>query len=565
MPLTLRPYQLAALEASRSKFRQGVRRQLIALPTGTGKTVVFAALRDYFGFKKRVLVLVHREELAQQAVDKIKKWNPTANVGTEMAQYTSSDSDDFVVGSVPTLGRLDSERITKFSPDSFDAVICDEAHHSVADSYKHIFDYFKLLEKDCPRLLLGVTATPNRGDGAALAEVYDEIVYQMSILDAIRGGWLVDMRGVRVSTETKLDGIKTRLGDFQLEDLRQAVNTPYRNGLIVKGWLNNAADRQTVAFTVDIQHAQDLAKVFQDQGIAADAIWGDDPDRARKLALHKEGAIRVLCNCGVLTEGYDDPQIRCIVMARPTKSGLLFTQMAGRGTRLQPDISNLLEARHERLTITKSDCLLMDVVDNTTRHSLVTLSSIFGLGPKTDLKGKSVVDALDEVVKQQKLRPQIDVQNLDSLDDLKARAEHVDLFQIKYPEPVLANSLLQWHQNTDGDSFVLLLPENESVVITKDLLDQYHVVGSVNGNKFQTSERSLTEAFHRADGFVTQFGRNIIHLLRRESAWMEAPATGRQIGFLKRMRIPVPAGLTKGEASRKISQIKARGFIPRAA
>jgi superfamily II DNA or RNA helicase len=172
--------------------------------------------------------------------------------------------------------------------------------------------------------------------------------------------------------------------------------------MIVQEWLKHAKDRQTIAFTVDIAHADALALAFKKYGVAAESVWGDDPYRAEKLAYHKNGHLRVLCNCAVLTEGYDDPNVACIIMARPTKSNLLFVQMAGRGTRIQPNIQNLIEAKANGVPVVKDDCLLMDVVDNTSRHSLVTLSSIFGLGNTLDLKGAKVTQAIDKIAEEQK-------------------------------------------------------------------------------------------------------------------------------------------------------------------
>jgi ATP-dependent helicase IRC3 len=564
--MNLRPYQRAALQTSKDKLAGRVTRQLIALPTGTGKTPIIACAKSYLQLPGRVMVLAHRDELIQQAVDKIKTWNPTATVGIEQADETAGNSQ-FVVASVATLGRAGTARLAKFRPEDFSAVICDEAHHSTATSYLNIFNYFGLLDQNSTRLLLGVTATPNRGDGVALGKVYDEIIYQMTMLDAIRQGWLVDLRGIRVRTDIKLDGVHTLGGDFQQGELAKEVNTKKRNELIVQEWLKHAKDRQTVAFTVDIAHANDLATAFKSYGVSAESIWGDDPARAEKLAFHRKGSLRVLCNCSILTEGYDDPNIGCIVMARPTKSNLLFVQMAGRGTRLQAGINNLHEAKAAGVSIIKEDCLLMDVVDNTSRHSLITLSSIFGLGNNLDLKGAPVAKAVGDMEEAQKKNPNIDFSKLDDYSKLTSFTEQVNLFEVKYATAVTDNSLLQWHQSTDQSSFVLLLPNKENVVITQDLLGKHHVVGTVNGNKFQDTASSLPEAFRTADSFVTTFGRDIVHLLKRQAKWHNDPPTPGQIRLLNRFRVPIVPGMTKGDATKKINQFFATGgkFMKRSA
>lgn len=560
--MSLRPYQEESLQTSRDKYKAGVTRQLIALPTGTGKTVVFASIRRYFEFQNRMMFLVHREELAQQAADKLRKWNPGVSVGVEMGDRWASPSDMLVVASVQTLGRQGSPRLARFNPNEFDAVVCDEAHHSTASTYRTVFSHFGLMEPYSKRLLLGVTATPNRGDGVPLGEIYDEIVYQMTIFDAIQQGWLVDFRGIRVCTKTSLDAVRTQAGDFKLNELGDAVNNPQRNDLIVREWLKHGQNRSTIVFTVDIQHANELAAMFKQYGVAAEAVWGDDPQRADKLRFHRAGHLRVLCNCGVLTEGYDDPNVACIVLARPTKSNLLFVQMAGRGTRLPEGISNLKETQAAGIPVSKEDCLLMDVVDNTSRHSLITLTSIFGLGNKLDLKGQKATEAVKKFSRVQREHPELDLNAVEDFSKLDSYVEQVNLFQVKYPEAVTTNSLLQWHQNSARDSFVLLLPGKEEVVITTDLLGKYHIVGSVNGNKFQDECADLPEAFRRADGFVTMFGNDMITLLRRESKWMENPATPKQLALLRKFRVPFPPGISKGEASRKINQLLAQKRKP---
>ena len=450
--MILRPYQQAALDASKKKFAAGITRQLIALPTGTGKTPLFAMVRKHFGFQKKVMVLVHREELAEQAADKLRRWNPEARVGIEMANQRCTPEDDFVVASVPTIGRTNSPRLLQFNPDEFAAIVCDEAHHSTGNSYLTVFNHFGLLAPNCERLLIGCTATPNRGDGVPLAQVYDEIIYQMTILQAIREGWLVNLRALRVRTNNNLDGVHTLAGDFNQGELATEVNTPERNDVIVRTWLENAKDKSTVAFTVDIQHAKDLAARFRQRGVAAEAIWGVDHDREDKLLKHRNGTIKVLCNCGVLTEGYDDPNIGCIVLARPTKSNLLFVQMSGRGTRLQADIQNIKLAKLDGKLITKEDCLIMDVVDNTSKHSLVTLNSIFGLGNSIDPAKLTVTELVDKVAAARLINPNLNLNNVKTIAQLDATVSEVDLWKVTFPPDVISNSLLQWHQNAGRNS-----------------------------------------------------------------------------------------------------------------
>lgn len=395
----LRPYQLEALQSSKERYLAGVGRQLISLPTGTGKTVLFACLREHHGFCGRVLVLVHREELAEQAVDKFRRWSPESCVGIEMGRRTAGSADDVVVASVQSLAANGGCRLAAYDPDEFAVVICDEAHHSVAPSYLQVLDHFGLLSAaDHHPLLLGVTATPVRSDQAGLGYVYDELVFDMQIWDAMEQGWLVDLKAFRVTTETNLDLVRTRYGDFAPQQLERAVNVRARNEAIVRAWREHGQDRQTIAFCVDVSHAQSLAASFRQAGVTAEAVWGNDPRRRQKIEAHRRREFAVLANCAVLTEGYDDWQIGCVIMARPTKSQQLYVQMIGRGLRPAESTGTDDAALSP---CEKQDCLLLDIVDNTQRHRLVTAASLAGLPPDTDLGGTSALQHRASAIAQQ--------------------------------------------------------------------------------------------------------------------------------------------------------------------
>jgi ATP-dependent helicase IRC3 len=385
----LRPYQLDALKAIKTKYEQRITRQLVALPTGTGKTVLFASLPSYFPQFGKMLVLAHTEELVEQAVKKIQYWNPSLKVGREMAEHQCSPFDQVVVGSVPTLGRVKSTRKFKFDRSLFNIIVIDEAHHSVANTYLRICEHFGLREPNNRKLLLGVTATPNRPDHQGLSQVFQEIVYEMDIRKAINDGWLADLRGYRIRSNVSLDSVDVDEGDFVAGSLERIVNTEIRNELIVKHWFQHAKQRQTVVFCATIQHARELAATFQKKSVAAEAVWGDDPDRRKKLDEHRAQKVTVLTNCMVLKEGYDDWRVSCIVMARPTMSQLLFVQMIGRGTRIPEGITNLKQAKTDGLKLEKENCVIIDVVDNTLKHELITLPTLFGMSHATDLQGRS--------------------------------------------------------------------------------------------------------------------------------------------------------------------------------
>ena len=537
MTLALRDYQRDFFQRVRERYDSGVTRQLGVLATGLGKAVLFAALREQMNFQRKIMVLVHREELANQAADKFQRWNPDLMVGVEKAERTSNPMDTFIVASVPTLGRRGSKRILKFHREDFDCLVSDEAHHSTAPQWRNVLEYFGVLRPGESQMLsLGLTATPNRSDGTGLRQNFDEIVFDMGIRSGIESGWLVDLRGIRISTKTNLDKVHSRAGDFAEDELANAVNTVERNAIIVKEWMRVAYGLKTVVFTVDIQHALDLAATFKKCSVEAEAVWGNDPDRARKLRLHRENGLTVICNCAVLTEGYDDPGIKCIVLAKPTKSALLFTQMIGRGTRLDDG---------------KESCLIVDVVDATWKHSLVTMPSLLGMPANLDLKGKSVIKAKEQFERVAKEFPTADLSNVLSLSKLEAIAEDIALFQVHYPPEINKLSELGWRKSGDG---YMLAVNRDLITISKDLREEWQIRGQVNGTKIEYSAQNLPGAFNVADALVP---KDFVGLVKRDARWHGDKPTEKQLGLARILHLAVPPGATKGQVSAAIDQKRA--------
>ena len=543
--MELRDYQHRFFAVSRGRFEAGVTRQLGVLATGLGKACLFAALRQQFGFTRKIMVLVHREELATQAADKLTRWNPHLRVGIEMAnRYADVDGifpHDLIVASVPTLGRKGSYRIRRFLPDDFDALVSDEAHHSTSPQWRNVLTHFGVNEPGSRILSLGLTATPNRSDGTGLRVNFDEIVFDMGIRQGIESGYLVDLRGFKVSTKTNLDKVHSRAGDFAEDELSDAVNTVERNAIIVKEWMWVAYGLKTVVFTVDIQHALDIAAAFSKCSIAAEAVWGDDPLRADKLRRHRNGEITVLSNCAVLTEGYDDPGIGCIVLAKPTKSALLYTQMIGRGTRIDDG---------------KSDCLIIDVVDSTSKHSLMTMPSLLGMPTNLDLKGKSVIKAKEQFERVAKEFPSADLSGVLSLAKLDSIAENISLFQTNYPPEIARLSELAWRKSAEG---YVLAVNRDLVQVAQDLRGDWSVKGRVGEAVADFTAQNLPGAMNVADAFVLKNG-GAKTLLARDVGWRTRPdpPTEKQIGLCRVLHIQIPPGATKGQVSMAIDNKKAQ-------
>lgn len=373
--LELRPYQEEALDKTAHAEHRGVRRQLGVAATGLGKTVMFSALAQRRA--GRTLILVHREELVRQAAAKIREIWPGVDVGVVKGTENEIRSQ-VVIASVQTLSRpnrlerlmMAIEHDGMLGPvDRFDMVIIDEAHHAAATSYRSILDRLDAGAPDGP-LLLGVTATPDRGDGRGLDDLFDEIVWSYDIRWGIRAGFLSDLRGKRVTIDAlDLSSVRVSRGDYQVGDAGRALTDAGAPDAVVAAWIEHALGRRTLAFWPTVEAARQCAVAFTNAGVRAGFVSGETPidERRRVLEAYSCGEIDVLANCAVLTEGYDEPRTDCIIVARPTQSRALYTQMVGRGTRRHPD---------------KIDCLVLDVVGATEDHSLVTIPALFGVTTK---------------------------------------------------------------------------------------------------------------------------------------------------------------------------------------
>jgi len=538
MEMKLRLPQERAVQAIEQDFRAGKNRLLLRICTGGGKTIVAAALPRRLALPKRKLFLAHREELITQAAQTLRRWNPGASVGIEMAAQHCSPADEFVVSSIQTIGRSNNGRIRQFSPADFSYVVVDECQHSISRTYKAILSHFQVWgRKDI--LVVGLTATPNRADGRGLHEIFQKITFDYGILPAIREGYLVDLNGYRIRTATDLSGVHSLAGDFEIGELGREVNTPARNDLAVRAWLDKGENRQTVAYCVDVRHAKDVAEAFRRYGVCADAIWGGDPDRSEKLLRHKRGHLKVLANCALLTEGYDDPNIGCVLMTRPTQSESLYCQIVGRGTRLPDGIDNLLAARQQGIQLLKEDCVVIDLVDNTSRHSLITLPSLFGMNPEADLRGNAISRVTYRLEQLKAKYPLLDFTRVKDIDTLEAYCEHVALL----PE-VIQISDFKWVKISDS-SYGVLLAGGGLAGVVQDRNNNWHVGARIGAGRmkriFQVPFQDLQTAIQQAEVRIQQCGGHPWGW----SSWGNQPPSAMQLLIMRRNNIAVPPGANR--------------------
>lgn len=350
--MELRPYQSEAKEAIFSEWNNGIHKTLLVLPTGCGKTIVFAKVaEECVRHGKRVLILAHRGELLEQAADKIAVATGLKCATEKAGESCLNSWFRITVGSVQTLMR--ESRLEKFPTDYFDIIIIDEAHHCLSDSYQRILQHFSDAQ------VLGVTATPDRGDMRNLGSYFESLAYEYTLPKAIKNGYLSPIKAMTLPLKLDLSGVSVHAGDFKASDIGTALD-PYLHQ-IAEEMTKYCMDRKTVVFLPLVKTSQKFCRILNDMSFRAAEVNGNSADRSEILAAFDDGGYNVLCNSMLLTEGWDCPSVDCIIVLRPTKVRSLYSQMVGRGTRLYPG---------------KEYLLLLDFLWHTERHELCHPASL---------------------------------------------------------------------------------------------------------------------------------------------------------------------------------------------
>lgn len=496
----------------------------------TGKTVMFAhQIKQELdrADDARALVLVHRDELVNQTIDKLDSIAPGVGVGIIKAERNDIHAR-VIVASIQTLAnpyRL--RQLTATAP--FTLVIVDEAHHAVAETYNRVLTGVGSFgQKRTPTV--GYTATPMRGDGVTLGETWQKIVYQKQLLQMILAGYLVDVKAKRITLDMNLDNVATNRGDFGDGALGAAMTAVKAPEAIAQAYYQFGEGRKALGFTPTVAMAYECAEAMKEHGIIARAIDGttDTDTRRAVLRAFKEGTIQVLWNCGVLTEGFDEPSVSCLLMARPTKIRGLYMQMLGRGTRLHPGKHNLL---------------VLDVTGKSIKHKLVTPEELLGL-PEESMTAEKTAKAV---------KAELDEAEAAVAEAQRTLAEQRRLARLRAQEENLFAEL-DWLDGAGG-GFLLTLPTGTL---------RLHPVGDDKYQILMLRPKGEPELLHEA--LPLNYAQGVAEDLIKQNGWQALTstkaawrntfdmATEKQEAFAARLGITFPAGTTKGQASDLISR-----------
>ena len=500
--MKLRPYQAAAIQAILSVWAMGERRTLISLPTGTGKTIVFSQIAKEIAEEGyRVLILAHRGELLKQAMNKLKLVTGIEGA-LEQGQCTSIGSDaKIVIASVQSM--MQDKRLAQFSTDYFNYIIIDEAHHSLAPSYQKILAHFQ------DAYVLGVTATPERGDERNLLEYYDCIAYEYTLEQAIKDDYLCPIKAQMIPLKLDISQVKIANGDFAVGQLGESLDAFLYQ--IAEEMKIYCKDRKTVVFLPLIKTSQKFCKILRKAGFKAAEINGQSENREKILRDFDKGKYQVLSNSMLLTEGWDGPSVDCIIVLRPTRSHTLYRQMVGRGTRLHPG---------------KEELLLLDFLWITSQHDLCHPSCLTSIDAaeqeqinemiKNNKEGNDIFAAKQKVLHgmQRNLEEQL-------LKELrKTRNYKSSLVQlIDYACGIESEELIYLHSEKEEKS--TFLTEEQCVILTSCVIDATSVQNE------EIAEKAIQILHERAkEGLATpkQIRRLEYYGFRKIGTWSKKKA-----------------------------------------
>lgn len=548
MTLELRPYQKECVDLI-NNLPDGSK-GIIMLPTGTGKTVVFTSI-DRAG---RMLILSHRDELVRQP---LKYFPQNTSIGIEKAEEHSA-GEEVVSASVQSLSR--DNRLNKFNPEDFSTIIVDEAHHAAAPTYRKILKYFK------PKKLLGFTATPKRGDNVRLDDLFDSIIFERTILWGIQNGYLCNLKVLAVDANIDLKGVHFTAGDYNAKELSERIEIENVYEVISKTYGEHVigTNRHVLLYCLTKKGCEEiktnLVKHFPEEQEKIAIITADTPDELRKQYeqdyMNPEGTIRCLINCMVLTEGVDLPITDTIIINRPTANTTLYTQIVGRGTRLFEG---------------KKECLVLEMMPNSSAHKLCSVSSLIGIDyDKLKKKQKALVDkgtdllSLAEEIQKEKDRYERRITLIETKIDLFANQIKDELKEII---DSVANSVVDYSKqisqteqenreaaiaedgniDTKGLHYVIGLSDDERYIINgdfnedckiciakPDVLGNTHITAYEKDVVYQSEEMKINDAFASVYDYLNKNyeKKNYLWLESENARWKREKASDKQKNYI---------------------------------
>lgn len=513
MNINLRDYQRACIDSIKKLKGKGINRQVIVAATGSGKTVIFSSLIKELG--TRALIIAHTTELLYQAKEKITMIAPELSVG-----IVDGDNKEFnahiVISSVQSASV--TANLQKLKEQNFALLIWDECHRSATDGARKILTTLDF-DKTTKKLLVGFTATAYREDNKGLGEVFDVIAFEKNAQDLIEEGYLVPPQGFKIATDVDFSHVKVYDGDFTEASLSEIMDTPCMNKLVVQSYLKEAKNLPAICFGTTVKHARNLMQAFIDEGVAAEVITGDMPKKERSAILERytNGKTKVLCNCQILTEGVDLPHTSCVIVARPTQSKGLYTQMVGRGLRPCPWIN-------------KKMCIVLDF--SAKNHNICNVGMLLNDSDKVSLHNK----------KKKSSEPR----------------------EFKILDPSLQSALVthdplgksfNW-ECTRENTYIMRGSNDSYIEIQKTNNKKYRVI-FYNGSKNKIIADNLTFewAFSTAEDYAKS-NRNLFIISDKKAPWRNEAATESQKILIKKLGYKEGTdSLRRGQASDIINRI----------
>jgi len=531
-----RPYQLACVQAVEDALDRGVNRCLYVLPTGCGKTYAAGLVHEAMMQRglNTALVLAHRYELIDQWVYSLREHFPELVIEPETAEHRAWPDADIVVGMVQTVanpGRLKGRK--------FDAIYLDEVHHAIKDS-----QYDKVVQRFNPEVVIGMTATPKRLDRKALhskkGALIQEVVFTYTLKQAHADGWVCSMP-YYVVKGVDIGSVRVTAGELNEQELAFKIDSLKRTEAALAKWEQVAVDRKTIGFCVNVAHAMHSCEAWNLAGYTAEYVHGamSKEERAGIMGRFRSGVTQCLFNCMIATEGFDVPDIGCVVLLRPTLSWSLYCQQFGRGT---------------RICVGKENCIVIDVADIAGAMSPITLPQILDLPYKIDLQGQDVFEA---AARAEKVAASVKAKPPRNYQELQLMSEQLDILSaLQTPEEILNYTNLKWLKTEAG--YVLYVNKGR-LELTDDALGDWHFKG-MEANEFKAGG-DLKEAFARADEYVRSAYPGQMSLLDRRASWQKRKPSDAQLRMLRRVKISedVISIIDSGTAAAVITQKIGKG------